>query len=41
MEDATEIIEAALASKDGLPAIAEILSNSPSFEIPRISEAII
>jgi hypothetical protein len=41
MHDATEIIEAALASKDGLPAVAEILSNSPSFEIPRISEAII
>lgn len=41
MHDATEIIEAALASEDGLPAVAEILANSPSFEIPRISEAII
>jgi hypothetical protein len=41
LHDATEIIEAALASKDGLPAIAEILSNSPSFDIPRISDAII
>ena len=41
MHDATEIIEAALASDDGLPAVAEILANSPSFEIPRISEAII
>jgi len=41
LHDATSIIEAALASKDGLPAVAEILSNSPSFEIPRISEAII
>lgn len=41
MHDATKIIEAALASDDGLPAVAEILANSPSFEIPRISEAII
>lgn len=41
MHDATQIIEAALASDDGLPAVAEILANSPSFEIPRISEAII
>ena len=41
LQDATSIIEAALAAKDGLPAVAEILSNSPSFEIPRISEAII
>ena len=32
---------AALASKDGLPAVTEILSNSPSFEIPKVSEAII
>src|SRR6185312_1822754 len=41
MQDATEIIEAALSSKDGLPAVAEILSNSPSFDIARISDAII
>ena len=41
LHDATPIIEAALASQDGLPAVAEILSNSPSFEIPRICEAII
>ena len=41
LHDATPIIEAALASKDGLPAVAEILSNSPAFEISRISEAII
>jgi len=41
MQDATEIIEAALSSRDGLPAVAEILSNSPSFNFPRVSEAII
>ena len=41
LHDATPIIELALASKDGLPAVTEILSNSPSFEIPRICEAII
>lgn len=41
MHDATEVIEAALASEEGLPAVAEILANSPSFEIPRICEAII
>jgi hypothetical protein len=41
MHDSTKIIEAALASKDGLPAVAEILSNSPSFEISRVADAII
>lgn len=41
LHDATPIIEAALASQNGLPAVTEILSNSPSFEIPRICEAII
>jgi hypothetical protein len=41
MHDATEILEAALASKDGLPAVAEILSNSPSFDGVRIADAII
>jgi len=41
LQDSTHIIETALASKDGLPCVAEILSNSPSFEIPRVAEAII
>ncbi len=41
MHDSTQILEAALASKDGLPAVAEILSNSPSFEFVRVADAII
>jgi hypothetical protein len=41
LQDSTHIIEEALASKDGLPAVAEILSNSPMFEIPKVADAII
>lgn len=40
-EDATVVLEAALASSDGLPAVAEILSNSPSFDMGRVSDAIV
>ena len=40
MEDATEIIEAALKAPDGLPTVAEILSNLASFDKLRVKRAI-
>jgi hypothetical protein len=40
MEDATEIIEAALKAPDGLPTVAEILSNLASFDKARVKRAI-
>jgi hypothetical protein len=39
--DATSILESALTCHDGLPAVAEILSNCPSFDMDRIATAII
>jgi hypothetical protein len=39
-EDATSILEAALAAQDGLPAVAEIFNNAPSFDMKRIAAAI-
>ncbi len=38
--DATEILEGALKSPNGLPAVAEILSNAPNFDKKRIADAI-
>jgi hypothetical protein len=41
VEDATEVMEAALQSKGGLPIFAEMLMNDPSFNHVRIARAII
>lgn len=39
-EDATTILEAALLAPDGLPVVAEIFNNAPSFDPMRIAGAI-
>src|SRR5439155_22478719 len=39
--DSTEVLESALAAKEGLPTATEILSNAPRFDIKRITKAII
>ena len=40
IDDATEVMEYALARSDGLPVFAEMLMNDPSFNHPRIAKAI-
>ncbi len=41
MENATDVLEAALRDPDGMPTVAEILSNFASFDMHRIKAAII
>lgn len=41
MSDSTEVFKRALASPDGLPAATEIISNSASFDMRSIAEALV
>jgi hypothetical protein len=41
MHDSLPILEAALASDDGMPTVTEILSNFPSFDLSRAASAIV
>jgi hypothetical protein len=41
IEDATSILEEALSSDEGLPTVAEILTNSPSLKTERVADAIL
>lgn len=40
LQDCTDVIIAALSDKDGVPVAAEILGNSPSFDMKKVAKAL-